>query len=361
MKWSWKIGRLFGVDIYLHTTFVIFIGWLFLTQLAAGATYASASLGLSFIIAVFSCVLLHELGHALAARYFGVATKDIILLPIGGVARLERMPSDPKQELWVAAAGPAVNVAIAAALYIFLILSASFVPIETIGLTVGPFAERLMAVNIILVFFNLLPAFPMDGGRILRALLALKLDYVRATQIAAGIGQGLALLLGFIGLFSNPFLVFTAFFVWIGANQEGGMVQIEQTLGSIPVYQAMVTDFRSLSPSDPLSYAVRLLLTGSQTDFPVMDKGKLVGLLNRANLIEALSANGENTEVAQAMDRKFETASSYDMLQGVFMRLTQGNTTVPVLDNGRLVGLLSTENLAELLMIKQALQQQKAA
>ena len=361
MKWSWNLGKVLGIEIYLHTTFVIFIGWLLLTQLAAGASYISAAVGVAFTLTVFSCVLLHELGHALAARYFGVATKDIILLPIGGVARLERMPSDPRQELWVAAAGPAVNIVIAAALYLFLLLSSTFVPLETIGLTVGPFAERLLWVNIILVLFNLLPAFPMDGGRILRALLAMKMEYVRATQIAAGIGQGLALILGFIGLFSNPFLVFTALFVWIGANQEGGMVHIEQTLGSIPVYQAMVTDFRTLSPSDRLSQAVRFLLSGSQTDFPVVDKGRVIGLLSRSALIQALSEQGENTEVWQAMEIQFETASSYDMLQGVLMRLNHGGSAVPVLEHQKLVGLVTADNVAEVLMIKQALQMRKAA
>ena len=177
-------------------------------------------------------MVLHEFGHALTARRYGIPTRDITLLPIGGVARLERMPTDPLQELWVALAGPAVNVVIAAILFIWLKFSASFEPMQTLTITTGPFLERIMAVNIFLVAFNLIPAFPMDGGRVLRAVLAARKDYARATQIAASIGQGIAIFFGVVGLFYNPLLLFIALFVWIGATQEAGLSQVQSAMKS---------------------------------------------------------------------------------------------------------------------------------
>jgi Zn-dependent protease len=229
------------------------IGWIFMAHLGAGQTPAQALAGVGFILALFGCVVLHEFGHALMAQRYGVKTRDITLYPIGGVARLERMPDKPLQELWVALAGPAVNVAIAAALGAWLFISGTWAPLASLSMTAGPLVERLLAVNVSLVLFNLIPAFPMDGGRVLRALLALQLEYTQATQIAAAIGQGLALVLGFAGLFVNPFLLFIAFFVWIGAAQEASMAQMKTALGGIPVARAMLTDFRTLTPREPLS------------------------------------------------------------------------------------------------------------
>ena len=227
MKWSWKIGEFAGIGVYMHATFLLLIGWIALTSLLAGGTAASALQGVLFILLLFACVVAHEYGHALTARRYGIKTRDITLLPIGGVARLERMPDKPLQELWVALAGPAVNVVIAALLFAWLLLSGGLAPLDTLSITGGSLLERLMVVNISLVLFNLIPAFPMDGGRVVRALLALRLEYGRATQIAATLGQGMALLLGLIGLFTNPLLIFTVLFVWIGAAQESGMAQVK--------------------------------------------------------------------------------------------------------------------------------------
>ncbi|NUM69016.1 site-2 protease family protein, partial [candidate division KSB1 bacterium] len=243
--------------------------------------------GVGFILALFGCVLLHEFGHALTAKKYGIKTRDITLLPIGGVARLERMPDDPRQELWVALAGPAVNVVIAIALFLWLVVTNTFEPLGGLTVTSGSFLERLMIVNIWLVLFNMLPAFPMDGGRVLRALLATRKGYARATQIAAGIGQGMAFLFGFIGLFTNPFLLFIAFFVWIGAAQEASMVQMKTAVGGIPVKLAMLTNFQTLASHDTLNRAIELILAGSQQDFPVVDDGKVVGVLTRGDLLMA--------------------------------------------------------------------------
>lgn len=175
MKWSWKLGRFAGIDVYIHTTFLLLIGFIGVSYWLQERSLAAVVGGIGFILALFLCVVLHEYGHALTARRYGISTRDITLLPIGGVARLERMPDEPRQELWVALAGPAVNVVIAAALFGWLFINGSLMPLETLSVTSGSFLERLMLVNITLVAFNLLPAFPMDGGRVLRALLATRL------------------------------------------------------------------------------------------------------------------------------------------------------------------------------------------
>jgi Zn-dependent protease len=234
MKWSWKLGEFRGIGVYVHATFFILIGFIVLSYWSQGQSLQATLAGVGFILALFACVVLHEFGHALMAAKFGVKTRDITLLPIGGLARLERMPDEPMQELWVALAGPAVNVVIAAALYAWLQLTTSLTPLGQLSVTSGPFLERLMFVNVVLVLFNMLPAFPMDGGRVLRALLANHMEYTRATQIAATVGQAMALVFGFVGFFTNPFLLFIALFVWIGAAQEASMAQMKSSRSPAP-------------------------------------------------------------------------------------------------------------------------------
>jgi CBS domain-containing protein len=225
-------------------------------------------------------------------------------------------------------------------------------------MTSGPFIERLLMVNVSLVLFNLIPAFPMDGGRVLRSLLALRLEYTRATQVAATIGQGIALLFGFVGLLTNPFLVFIAFFVWIGAAQEASMVQMKTALGGIPVGRAMLTDFQVLSPRDSLGRAVELILSGSQTDFPVVEGNKVVGVLTRSDILAALSRQGQGAPVADNMRREFQIVDANDMLELAFIRLqTCDCRTMPVTSRGQLVGLLTSDNIGEFLMIQSALGQ----
>jgi len=213
----------------------------------------------------------------------------------------------------------------------------------------------LMTVNLFLAGFNLIPAFPMDGGRVLRALLAMRLEYTRATQIAAGIGQGMALLFGLIGLFSNPFLVFIALFVWIGAQQEASMVQMKTALGGIPVGRAMLTEYHTVSPHNNLAQVVELLLGGSQHNFPVVDEGRVVGVLTRNDLFSVLNQRNTSTLVSDVMRRDFETVDANDMLEPAFNRLQSCNCGLfPVLRNGQLVGLLTAENIGEFLMIQAA-------
>ena len=356
MKWSWKIAEVSGIGVYVHATFLILIGWVALNHWVEARNLAYVFAGVGFILSLFACVVLHELGHALTAKKYGIKTRDITLLPIGGLARLERMPSDPKQELWVALAGPAVNVVVAAAIFVFLQLTGGMEPLSRLSVTGGSFFQRILVVNVFLVLFNLLPAFPMDGGRVARALLAMRMDYMRATQIAASLGQGMALIFGFIGLFSNPFLVFIALFVWIGAAQESNLVQVRTALGGIPVSRAMIRDFRRLSPNDSLALAIELVLAGAQQDFPVTEDGQVVGLLTRGRLLVALAQKGQETLVGEVMERNFQVVDSSDMLETAFARLQNCQCPMlPVKHANQLVGLVTTENIGEFIMIQGAL------
>jgi Zn-dependent protease len=354
MKWSWRIGRVAGIALYMHVTFLLLVGWVAISYYAARRSVADALIGVAFILCLFAIVVLHELGHALTARRFGIPTRDITLLPIGGVARLERMPDDPRQELLVALAGPAVNVVLAAIFFVLLQLGAGVAPVSDLARVGGSFLSQMLWVNVSLVAFNMLPAFPMDGGRVLRALLAMRMDYARATRVAATVGQSMAVIFGFYGLFNNPFLVLIALFVWMGAAGEAATVQVRAAVERVPVQRAMITDFRRLAPVDPLSRAVQHVLAGFQEDFPVVEGDRIAGVLTRADLLKALAERGVDARVGDVMQRDFETADPRDMLDGVLARLQQ-RQMLPVLSNGQLVGLLTKTNLGELLMVEDAL------
>ena len=357
MKWQWKIGRFFGIDVFVHATFLLIIGWVAVTYWLEQRTLTAVLAGIGFILLLFLFVVLHEYGHALTARKFGIKTRDITLYPIGGVARLERMPEKPVEELWVALAGPAVNVVLAGILFGWLLLSNTFEPLNGLTVSSGSLIERLALVNLWLVLFNLVPAFPMDGGRVLRALLAMRMDYVKATQTAASIGQGLAFLFGLIGLFGNPSLLFIAFFVWIGASQEASMVQMKNSISGIPVTRTMLTDYKSLSPDDTLAQAVALLLAGSQHDFPVVDaRGQVAGILERDRFMAALAQHGQSARVMDFIRKDLPPVDSYDMLENALLRLQEsGARTLPVMHAGQFVGLITAENITEFLMIRSAL------
>ena len=354
MPWSWKLVRIAGIDVYVHATFFMVVAWIALIHWNESQSLAAVVEGVGFILALFACVVLHEFGHALTAARYGIRTRDITLLPIGGLARLERMPDVPVQELWVALAGPAVNVVIAILLFGWLQASGAWQSVDRIGVTTGAFAERVMLANVFLAGFNLLPAFPMDGGRALRALLATRMEYTRATQRAAMIGQGMAILFGFIGLQGNPMLIFIALFVWIGAGQEASVVQMKSALAGIPLRRAMLTHFRTLTPTSTLGDAVDFLLTGSQQDFPVVANGRIEGMLTRSDLVKALTRSGRTAPVADNM-RECPTAEASEMLETVLGRL-QGRDchTIPVLEHGALIGLVTMDNVGEFLMIQAA-------
>ncbi|HEX7078555.1 MAG TPA: site-2 protease family protein [Candidatus Eisenbacteria bacterium] len=361
MRWSWQIAKVAGIPVRIHATFGLILLWVFFTDLSAGLGIARALLGVALVLSVFGCVVLHELGHALTARRYGVRTRDITLLPIGGVARLERIPERPSQEIAVALAGPAVNLVIAAAIFLPLALRYSAEPPASVLALQGTFLVQLLAINVFLAIFNLIPAFPMDGGRVLRALLATRFEYVRATQIAANVGQVIAFLFGLLGLIGNqPVLLFVALFVFIGAGQEAAAVRMRSVFSGVPVSRAMIRDFRTLRPEEPLTRAVELLLDGNQQDFPVLGErpgDPPLGILTRADLMTALAQGNTGRPVGEVTRRNCGSAHPGELLEGVFQRMqASGCPAVPVVgDDGAVVGMVTLENVGELAMVEAAL------
>ncbi|MCX8494741.1 MAG: site-2 protease family protein [Akkermansiaceae bacterium] len=356
MKWSLKLGSVKGISIYLHWTFALLILWIFMSHLNAGQSASQAMAAVGFILALFTCVVLHEFGHAFTALHYGIHTRDITLLPIGGVARLESIPQNPAQEFWVSLAGPAVNGAIIVAILILLSLSGGIHRLaENDWLKTG-FLERLMWVNLFIGTFNLLPAFPMDGGRILRAILASRIGRPRATRIAATTGQAMAILFGIIGFMSNPFLVFIGIFVYLGAQSEASQVKIESTLEGLKVRDAMITKYRTLSAQDTLATAVEELLAGSQQDFPVCNNEQMLGLLRRNELVQALHDGRQESTISEVMKSEWNPVDQFDDLTRTLESMTSLQcSTLPVTGNGKMVGLLTLENIGELILINSAL------
>jgi len=368
MRWSWRIATVAGIPVRIHVTFGFLLVFIFVMHLAGGRDVVKALEGVGLILAVFGCVVLHEFGHALTAKRYGVRTRDITILPIGGVARLERIPEKPLQEIVVALAGPAVNLAIACLLLIPFAAAVGNLtdPNKAAEALQGNFLAELFAINVFLALFNLVPAFPMDGGRVLRALLATRLDYVRATRIAATVGQGIAFLFGLVGLFGNPMLLFVALFVFIGAGQEAAAVQMRSAFDGVPVARAMLREFHVLRRSAPLSQAVELLLAGSQQDFPVIEDEPgqaAVGMLTRADLLTALAGGDTSRPVRDVLKSSCGIAHPLELLEPVFRRMSEsGCSSIPVVDDGgRVVGLLTLENVGEMAAIHAALGRRAAS
>lgn len=356
MRWSIRIARVAGTEVKIHLTFLLLLAWIGFAHYWQGGWEAAAE-GVLFLLLLFACVLLHEFGHALAARRYGIPTPDITLLPIGGVARLQRMPEQPRQELVVALAGPAVNVVIAVLLFLLLERpKGAFLLGELAGPQAGLLA-KLAWVNLALVLFNLIPAFPMDGGRVLRALLAMRMPYARATQIAAGIGQVIAFFFGFVGLFVNPLLVFVALFVYLGATQEAALAQLTDLSRGLLVSEAMVTRFVALPVDAAVDEAVEAVLRTYQHEFPVLDhQGRVCGILTRDDIIKALRREGPYTPVYQVMHRDVPSVRVDESFERAF-QLMQAHRcpALPVVGyDGRLVGLITPESIGEMMMIRAA-------
>lgn len=357
MGWSIRVARIAGTEVKIHVTFLLLLAWIWFTHYRVGGTEAAWQ-GVLFIVLLFACVLLHEFGHAFAARRYGISTPDITLLPIGGVARLQRMPDKPIQELVVALAGPAVNVVIAVVL--FAILGRAADPDEVAHLE-DPRADmlaRLAGVNVMLVVFNLIPAFPMDGGRVLRALLAMRLSYGRATQVAASIGQGIAFLFGFVGLLYNPLLIFIAIFIYLGAAAEAGQAQMKEITTGMPVSEAMITHYLTLPPEARIEQAVEGLLRTTQHEFPVVDAaGRLTGILTRDDIIRALRETGPGAIVTEVMHRGVPVVHHRASFDEAFRRMQECQCPgLGVVDSrGELIGLVTPEAVGEMMMIRSAL------
>jgi Zn-dependent protease/predicted transcriptional regulator len=353
MRWSLTIGRFGGTAVKVHITFLLFLVWIGFSAWQRGGAPAARD-SVLFIVLLFACVVLHEFGHILMARRFGIATPQVTLLPIGGVASLQRMPEKPAQELAVAIAGPLVNVVIALLLLLFLPNldpnAVSQLDDPRVGLLM-----RLAAANIFLVVFNMIPAFPMDGGRVLRALLAMKLGVPRATQIAATVGQIFAFFLGFLGLFGNPLLLFIAIFVYVAASGEAQMTAFHDAARGLSVADAMETSFEAIPTGATIADAVDTLLATAQQEFPVVDAfRKPAGLLLREDLLPALKDHERETAITEIMRAPIETLRATTPLESVLDRLFgEGAAAICVVDaDGVLIGLLTRQNISEMMMIK---------
>jgi Zn-dependent protease/CBS domain-containing protein len=353
MRWSLPIGSVAGTVIRIHVTFLLFLVWLWALFFRQGGTEAAWQ-GTTFIVLIFFCVLLHELGHVFAARYYGVKTRDVTLWPFGGIASMKRMPEKPSQELAVAVAGPAVNVVIIAVLALWLgprLGAESLAELDSPTLSM---AAKVLWANVILVVFNLIPAFPMDGGRVLRALLAMRIGNARATKLAASIGQAFAVIFGILGILYNPMLIVIAVFVFLAASGEAKNAELNAMARGALVSDAMITEFQSLPTNATINDAVDALIRTTQTEFPVVDgAGRLRGVLLRDAMIKALKEKGPATPVLEVMITDVPTVPMRAKLETAMRYLTEKN--LPVIGatdaERRLVGLLTLENLGEMMMV----------
>jgi Zn-dependent protease/CBS domain-containing protein len=354
MGWSIKLFDVGGTAVRLHMTFFLLLAWIGAIQWARGGAVEAVD-GVIFILLLFVSVVLHEFGHVFAARRYGINTPEITLLPIGGVASLERMPEKPSQEITVALAGPLVTLLIVLVLMVVLGARFDLTQMAQLEQAQSTMTGRVAAANVALLLFNLIPAFPMDGGRVLRALLAIPMGYTRATRVAALIGQGLAILFGFIGLFGNPLLILVAAFIFLAASGEAGYVQAREYTRGYLARHSMITSFQSLSPLATADDAAALLLRTTQQEFPVVDgAGTLRGVLTRDALIAALQRTGGQTPVIEIMQRDVPTVPENACVENILPLLQRsGQRMVGVLDGQqRLVGYITADNLAELIMIE---------
>jgi stage IV sporulation protein FB len=351
-----------GIQIRMHITFPLILVWgaiqfgVLARRGLAGALFGVIVTGLLFVI-----VVLHELGHSVVAQSYGVPVRQILLLPIGGIAQLGKIPEKPNQELAIAIAGPLVNFALAGLLAIVGLAAGLDMTLRGLAGVLSQLGSaNLSAIfryvfvsNLFLGLFNLLPAFPMDGGRVLRAVLASRMDYARATALAVTIGQGLAWLMGLWGFLGGGFfLVLVAIFVYTGAGQEGRMVMVRSVLGELKVGQAYSRQAKWLSPHSTLREAVELTLSSFQSDFPVCEGSRLVGLLTHTQLVEALSRGGPEQTVGSSMRANITPLSPGDRLVDAQNRLIEERVdALPVEEAGQFVGLVTSRDIGEVFQL----------
>lgn len=354
MKRVLSFPRIAGIDVQIHWTFSLLIIWIIYNNVKAGLDTTQIIWSVLFVLSLFVCVTLHEFGHALAARRYGIKTKDITLYPIGGVARLEKMPERPSHELVVALAGPAVNFIIVLLLSP-IVLNSDLVADESNVLIIDAhnFLPMLGMLNLTLAGFNLIPAFPMDGGRVLRALLAMKLGRVKATQVAAGIGKLLAFVFIVIGFYSNPFLIFIGLFIILGANAEEQMVTTQSLIVELTAKNAMITNFYTLDKEEPISRAIDLLLATQAKSFLITGNGTPFGVIDRNDIIRGVKEFGESQSIAQVTQTSLVYVNTATPLNDVFMEFKKTRTPlILVKDHDQLAGVIDTDNIAELIMIQ---------
>lgn len=359
MKWSLNLGKVLGVKIQVHWTFLLLIIWIVFLESRQGSDLSQTLLTVGYVLSIFVCVVLHEFGHSLMARRFKIRTRKITLLPIGGVASLERIPEDPVKEFQVAVAGPLVNVAICILLLFFIgnpVSAFSENLEEMTRISPSNFLLSLFLVNLFLIVFNAIPAFPMDGGRVLRAILAMKMGRLKATNIAAKLGQLIAFMFFVLGMFYNPFLIFIGLFVFFGAYSENAIVQQLEFLKGHFVSEAMITQYHILDPGNTVNEAKDKLIASSGSAFAVVRGGEILGVVTREDIVRALQNGRANQLVENIMNKDIEFFRPQDRLTSVFYKMQKkGNAIFPVVENNRLLGLIDSSNVANFIKIQSAL------
>ncbi|MHB9112302.1 MAG: site-2 protease family protein [Thermoleophilia bacterium] len=363
MKWSFKVGRVFGIELRIHITFFLIIVYAaFIWGSVYGKGPAGAIYGAFMIAILFICVVIHELCHSRMAQHYGGEVDSITLLPIGGVSMLKNMPEDPKKELRVSLVGPLSNLVIAAILFPFLYLvpntiDGTFGAFRNadvlISISVQGFISYLFLINVLLALFNLLPAFPLDGGRVLRSILAQYMPYMKATRVAVTTGQVFAFILGIAGVMTGAWIwLIIAIFIYFGAEQEGAGTEVKTVLSKLTAGQAVEANAKALSPDQPLSDVVAIVLHSFQEDFPVLEGGSIVGVLTRANLIGGLHNIGPEAQVTQVMVKNFPIVEASALFSEVYEKMNaSGIKALPVVENGRLLGMVTLEHLSEVFMV----------
>ncbi len=357
-SYSLHIGNPFGIRVSIHWTFLLLIAWVVAIGLMRELTLQQILVHILFVISVFVCIVLHELGHSLTALKFGGKVRGITLLPIGGMANMTKMPETPREDFIVSAAGPLVNVVIAVIIWLVVSITGTvdFKNIDYETITLNNFFVLLIAVNLFIVAFNLIPAFPMDGGRIFRSALSNKMSRVEATRVAKDIGQFFAIAFIIVGLFVNPFLVIIGIFIFMGAKAEYEMIKYQNALHNYTVADIIISDYSVIEMDDRLEKATDSLLHSSDNGFIVKSGSDYKGVLTKDNLIAGLTKYGKEGKVKDAMNRDIKPVSPDTPLLKVFQEMKQKRSLiVPVVSNGNLKGMLDLEKIHEFILIQKAI------
>ncbi len=352
MNYKLYLGRISGIKLFVHWTFLLLIGWVVYSDVRSGLDVESILWSVGFVFTIFGCVTLHELGHSLMAQRYHIRTRDITLLPIGGVASLESIPEKPKEELMVALAGPAVNVMIAIILFPFIYMSQSPEVFEGLGgISHSNFLASLLSVNISLVVFNMIPAFPMDGGRVLRALLGFKLNHAKATTIAARIGQAIAVIFVVVGFYGNSFLIFIGIFIFMGAQTELKYAQGAAVLNETCIGEIMLSTFPRIESSSTIREAAQRLLLEKTGSFLVIQNNLPIGSLSREEVLKVLGEGGETILVEQAMDKSLLYLNAKLSIHQALKELNaQHKSLAMVTDQDHVIGVIDPQLIAAFLI-----------
>lgn len=354
MKHSVQLASIKGIKVSIHWTFLLLIAWIIFQNIRAGLAAVSILWTLAFVFAIFLCVILHELGHALTARRYGIKTRDITLYPIGGVASLESLPKKPLEELWVALAGPAVNLVIAMLLVPFM----NFSPPSPEAMTqIGPsnFLFAFAAVNIWLALFNLIPAFPMDGGRVFRAILSFWMDRAKATRVAASLGQLLAIGFIFLGFYVNPFLIFIGLFIILGAQAESNYAQSEALMEGHTVMDLTMREMPMVGPTTTVGEMVKEILNTQKKNFVVTEGEQVLGIITQLDVIKALGDRGEGALVRDFMKTDIIYLPAGLPVNEAILKMQTGRAPMALVQEGdKVIGMIDNDNLVEFILIERA-------